>query len=42
LRMEDAADFQDALRELTRGTVQAEVVETQLDTIFPVTDADLA
>ncbi len=42
-RMEDAAGFQEALRELTRGTVQAEVVETQPDTIFPVTDdADLA
>jgi len=41
-RMEDVDGFQDALRELTRGTVQAEVVETQPDTIFPVTDADLA
>ena len=32
--------FQEALRELSKGTLQAEIINTNPDAIFPLTDAD--
>jgi putative IMPACT (imprinted ancient) family translation regulator len=30
------AGFQDALREMTHGSLEAEIIETNLDTIMPI------
>jgi putative IMPACT (imprinted ancient) family translation regulator len=34
--VEHFQEFQEALRELTRGAVQAEIIETNPDTILPL------